>query len=299
MGSKIIAFINFKGGVGKTSNVVNLGACLAKYHRKKVLIVDLDPQCNATFWLLKRGQLSQRLDDPSMTVYQLFHDRIFGTKEFDFEKAVIRGVPLSNSGFSFISLLDLLPSAIDMLDVEDRLHESLDAPYFTCLSSGLRECAEGYDYVLLDCPPNIYSISKNALFFADYYVVPYLADFLSLSGFRLFTKLVRRFQYQVSGFYEGSLNPRIVGTIINRYRNIGNVYDHSINELKLEMKNLKAQKLIHQKAEILTPYIRDCVRVAECSNFHLPVVLYREGSIGAQDYFEVSGHFIKHIEENL
>jgi len=299
MGAKIIAFINFKGGVGKTSNVVNLGACLAKYHRKKVLIVDLDPQCNATFWLLKRGQFSQRLDDPSITVYQLFHDRIFGTREFSFEKAVIRGVPLSNSGFSYIALLDLLPSAIDMLTVENQLHESLKEPFFTCLSDGLRECVDVYDYVLLDCPPNIYGISKNALYFADYYVVPYLADYLSLSGFRLFTKLVKRFQYQVSGFYQDSLNPRIVAAIINRYRNIGNAYDHSMNELKLEMRNLKALKLIHRKAEILTPYIRDCVRVAECSNFHLPVVLYRESSIGAQDYFELSGNFIKHIEENL
>jgi len=52
MATKIVAFINFKGGVGKTSNVVNIGACLAKHYNKKTLIIDIDAQCNSTFWLL-------------------------------------------------------------------------------------------------------------------------------------------------------------------------------------------------------------------------------------------------------
>lgn len=294
---RIIAFINFKGGVGKTANVVNIGACLAKYHRKKVLIIDIDAQCNATFWLLKRNQLSQRLEDPSRTVYQVFNDHVDGTRLFDFENSVIRGVPVSDEGFPYISQLDILPSSIDLMSIEERFSGMQGKPYFAALHSGLKESVKEYDYVLIDCPPNIYGISKNALYFADYYVVPYLPDFLSLSGFRLFSRLVQRFQYQVGGYQNKKLSPRICAVIINRYRSIGNVFDQSINELKLEMRNLKTQKLIHQCSAILTPYIRDCVRVAECSNAHQPVIIYGEKSIGAYDYFKLSDAFINHIEE--
>ncbi len=132
----IVAFINFKGGVGNTANVVNIGACLAKYHRKKVLIVDIDAQCNSTFWLLKGSHLS---------------------------------------GMRY-------------------------TPYYTAIFEALKDEVKEYDYVLIDCPPNIYGISKNALYFADAYVVPYLPDFLSLSGFRLFSRIGKSFQYQVSGY---------------------------------------------------------------------------------------------------
>lgn len=294
---KVVAFINFKGGVGKTANVVNIGACLAKYHRKKVLVVDIDAQCNATFWLLKRRHLSERIEDPSLTVYQVFEDSINGTKKFDFNNSVIRGVPISDEGFPYISQLDLLPSSISLMEIEERFSCSGEGLHFTALHEGLKNSAKEYDYVLIDCPPNIYGISKNALYFADFYVVPYLPDFLSLSGFRLFSKLVKSFQCQVTGNQGKKLNPRICAVIINRYRSIGNVFEQSINELKLEMRNLKAQKLIHQCASVLSPYIRDCVKVAECSNLHQPVAIYSEKSIGAYDYFKLSDSFIHHIEE--
>ena len=294
---KVVAFINFKGGVGKTANVVNIGACLAKYHRKKVLVVDIDAQCNATFWLLKRRHLSQRLEDPSLTVYQVFEDYISGTKKFDFNNSVIRGVPISDEGFPYISQLDLLPSSISLMEIEERFSCAGDRPYFAALYEGLKDAVKEYEYVLIDCPPNIYGISKNALYFADFYVVPYLPDFLSLSGFRLFSQLVKSFQYHLSGHRVGKLNPRICAVLINRYRSIGNVFDQSINELKLEMRNLKAQNLIHHCAAVLSPYVRDCVKVAECSNMHQPVVIYSEKSIGAYDYFKLSESFVHHIEE--
>jgi len=294
MATKIIAFINFKGGVGKTSNVVNLGACLAKHYNKKTLIIDIDAQCNSTFWLLKRKHLSSIIDDPSKTVFQVFDDGLTGTDNFDFDSSVVRGVPVSDSGYPLISNLDILPASIDLLGIEDRLAEH---HVYTCLYDVLKPQIKEYDYVLIDCPPNIYGISKNALYFADYYVVPYLPDYLSLSGFRLFSKLVSNFQNQINAKRNKKLSPRICAVIINRYKKVGNVFEHSINELKLEMRTLKTQKLIHTCADILTPFIRDCVKVAESSNMHQPVTLYSEKSIGAYDYFMLTDAFISHIEE--
>jgi hypothetical protein len=72
---RVIAFVNFKGGVGKTANVVNVGACLAKYHGKKVMIVDLDAQCNSSVWLMKPEELERHNKDLSRCVYQIFRDK--------------------------------------------------------------------------------------------------------------------------------------------------------------------------------------------------------------------------------
>jgi chromosome partitioning protein len=96
--SQVIAFINFKGGVGKTANAVHVGTCLAADHNKRVLIVDLDPQCNATFWLLPPKEWRSRIDDMTRTVYQVFHDQINGTKKFSPGSSIIRGVPISETG---------------------------------------------------------------------------------------------------------------------------------------------------------------------------------------------------------
>jgi chromosome partitioning protein len=129
--SQVIALINFKGGVGKTANTVNLGACLAEDHNKRVLIVDLDPQCNATFWLLPPKNWRARIEDTTRTVAQIFYDRMHGTKKFSFSKAVIKGVPMSESDIGLNAKLDLLPASLDLIEIEDLLHEQSKRPFFT------------------------------------------------------------------------------------------------------------------------------------------------------------------------
>ncbi len=77
-----VAFLNFKGGVGKTGNVVNLGACLAALHHKRVLVIDLDAQCNASLWLLGKAALRRHTEERQRTVTQAFRDKINGTRLF-------------------------------------------------------------------------------------------------------------------------------------------------------------------------------------------------------------------------
>jgi chromosome partitioning protein len=76
MAAKAIAFINFKGGVGKTAATVNIGACLAYYRRKRVLIVDLDAQCNSSFWLMPPRLWKEHIGNGERSTYQLFRDAI-------------------------------------------------------------------------------------------------------------------------------------------------------------------------------------------------------------------------------
>ena len=181
---KRFAFINFKGGVGKTAMVVNIGASLAYYHHKKVLIVDLDPQSNASLWLMQPQHWRNHTQRGVRSTYQLFLDHIKGTKHFDFEEAVVPGVPW-HGGVSLLPHLDLLPAAVELLRVEDSIHHNKFVQFYKFVFMSLKPYFDKYDYVFFDCPPNVYAVTQNALFAADACVVPYVPDFLSLSGFNI------------------------------------------------------------------------------------------------------------------
>ncbi|MCX8026762.1 MAG: AAA family ATPase [Thermodesulfovibrionales bacterium] len=299
MNTKIIAFVNFKGGVGKTANVVNIGACLAKNHSKKVLIVDLDAQCNATYWLLKKETWTKVMDTPHLTVCQIFQDFLYKIKSFDFDECVIRGVPRAEGGLSYIDTLDILPASLNLLNAEDDLHSdknNFNSTFFKILGKALKNHVADYDYVLIDCPPNIHIITKNALYFADYYIIPYIPDYLSLSGFKTFCSIVRNFQTRVGAIRGNSFNPRIRGIVINRFKHVGNVFTISMNELLIQLNMLKRDDLVHPDARIFNPPIRDCVGVAESSSLHQPVILSHPKSIGAQDYAELTINFLNYFE---
>ena len=297
MAARVIAFINFKGGVGKTSNVVNLGAALAKHQGQRVLIVDLDAQCNATTWLLRRAFWNPaQPEHRARSVAQIFRDRAQGTHLFRPEEAIFVGVPWSEEGYSLIAGLDLLPASVDLLESEELLGDKAAQPYFTALRGGLRPLRSAYDYILLDCPPNLYAVTKNALFYADHYVVPYIPDFLSLSGLQIFAKLVGRFQEKVGGHHVGQLSSRLAGFIINRYKRQGNVYAGAMADLTVELGDLRARGAVHPRALVFPTPVRDCVGLAECSNHHLPVLLYNERAISSQDYGALAEEFTAHFE---
>jgi cellulose biosynthesis protein BcsQ len=205
--TRVIAFINFKGGVGKTANVVNIAAALAKYHNRKVLIVDLDAQSNASLWLMHPEHWRAWTQDLSRTVYQIFNDHIVGTDLFKFSRAVVRGVP--NKNFPLIANLDLLPSAVQMITIEYRIHQNRFALPYSFLHKTMKPYFEGYDYVFLDCPPNLYTITRNAIFAADYCVIPYIPDFLSLSGFEILVDEVQDFYDRMSGRLTGRRRPQV------------------------------------------------------------------------------------------
>jgi chromosome partitioning protein len=290
--SQVIAFINFKGGVGKTANAVHVGTCLAADHNKRVLIVDLDPQCNATFWLLPPKEWRSRIDDMTRTVCQVFHDQINGTKEFSFSRSVIRGVPISETGVDLNPKLDLLPASVELIEVEDILHEQNKKPFFTFLRTALAPLRQEYDYILLDCPPNVFTVTKNALFFADSYVVPYIPDYLSLSGFNVFARRLRAFQESVAAHDPRMREPRIRAIIVNRFKSVGNVYSEAIVTLKGQLGELRKAQLVDPGAQILTPSIRDCAAVAQCSNEHLPVTIFKPNAIGSEDYQKLTTNFV-------
>jgi chromosome partitioning protein len=192
--------------------------------------------------------------------------------------------------------LHLLPASVELLRIEDRIHELRAPANYQVLEKALGARFKDYDFVLLDCPPNLYSTTKNAVFCADNCVVPYVPDYLSLSGFHVLAEQVVELREKFSSHLPGRRKPNIGALIVSHYRQTGNVFRLAINELEISMANLQAIGLLNQDAILLEPYVRHCVRVAESTSEHLPVILYAPGSIGAQDYSDLTQNVLNHFD---
>jgi len=293
----IVAFLNFKGGVGKTSNVVNVGACLAATHQKRVLLIDLDAQCNTSLWLLGKRALRRHTEEPARTVTQAFKDKLRGTRLFRFADAILRGVPLSEKGYKLIPTLDLLPATVDLLEVEEHIAHRVPQGAYRFLFEQTERHLKDYDYVLIDCAPNFFGLTKNAVFVAKHLAIPYIPDFLSLVGFQTLAKLVERFGDRIGGQTTALGRTRISALIVNRWAKVGNVFQQGLLELEKLTNDLKAQGLIHPRAKVLEPPIRSCTKVAEAPAEHLPVLIHGPGSNGDTDYAALTQSFIQHFEE--
>jgi len=179
--AKVISIINLKGGVAKTTTTVQIAECLASEFSKKVLVIDLDPQTNATISLIDEEKW-EKLDAQGKTLFQLFNDKIEKTTLFDIDTALQRGV--SNLR---LRSLDLLASSIRFIDIQDRIGEVANRTHNTInpqevLKSAVFEKLKDYDYVLIDCPPNLGYITRNGIEISDYYLIPTIPDTLSTYG---------------------------------------------------------------------------------------------------------------------
>jgi len=181
----VISFINLKGGVAKTTTSVAVAEILAKEFRKHVLFIDLDPQTNATINLIKEDEWQKR-DNDGRTLVQLFRDNLRPEEPpvFDIEKAIIRGASTIDGG---ISRLDLLPSSIQFIEVQEKLpFIAMQGNYNNnpqdILRRSLQPVLDRYDFVIIDCPPSLGIVTKNGLKISSHYVIPTIPDIVSTWG---------------------------------------------------------------------------------------------------------------------
>ncbi|MFX1238141.1 MAG: ParA family protein [Promethearchaeota archaeon] len=185
---KVISFINRKGGVGKTTITVNLAGYLAKSLKRRVLVIDLDAQANASFWLMTQDRYLKEVvrnpNKPVNTAYQIFRDAMFGEDLFNTDIGIQKGVVRNAKGEILTPTLDLIPSNSDMDNLERELVNYEDLKNAILLEA-LRKhgIINNYDYILVDCPPNMLGASKNAIFASDAFIIPIIPDPLSSQGF--------------------------------------------------------------------------------------------------------------------
>jgi len=225
----ITAFINLKGGVGKTTTAVAVAEMLAGEHERKVLLIDLDPQTNATVMLIGEERWG-KLNEKKHTLARLFADSLEedeAKRSFDLNATIQRRV----SPVKDVRTLDLLPSSLDMIDVQDRLASIPVGRYYSTnptslLQRAVKPIIDEYDHILLDCPPNLGIITLNGLRIADGYIIPTIPDFLSTYG-------IPQILTRVAGFAE-ELAERIEphGIVISKYRAAATVHNTTIDRLR-------------------------------------------------------------------
>ncbi|MDO9069491.1 MAG: AAA family ATPase [Deltaproteobacteria bacterium] len=220
----IVSVINLKGGVAKTTTTVQLAECLSSEYSKRVLVVDLDPQTNATISLIPEEKWEE-LDGDGQTLFQLFNDKLEKTKVFDLSKAVQKGV----SNLS-LSKLHLLPSSIRFIDIQDRIAEIPAKTGYALnpmeiLKNAIHPILDNYDYVFIDCPPNLGFITRNGIEISDYYLIPTIPDTLSTYGIPQIIRTIHQFTL------ERPLAIRCLGLVITKYDSRSNSHSRGKRNL--------------------------------------------------------------------
>jgi chromosome partitioning protein len=284
-----LAFLNYKGGVGKTSLIVNVAACLAK-RGKKVLLCDLDTQSNASIWLLRIERWNKINMDKRGSVYSVIdpgHDRI--------KDIIIKDVVQNNTGENQLPGLDLLPTTFNLIDIENEYVINPQNPHYLIFNEQLREVEHEYDYVLFDCPPNVLNASQLGIFSATEIYVPSNPDALSLIGFTLMIEKLMLFYRRSMGFRKPEMGPfaRVSGVIFNSIK--ANV-DIGVPKMRMQLRlnQFKKQRLVAEDAKIYNNCVRDATIVRRAVTLGLPVCL-----IGGQDVEEGVGKDYEELTEEI
>ncbi len=246
--SRVIAIANQKGGVGKTTTAINLGASLA-VAECRTLVIDMDPQGNAS------SGLGVSIDPERLTVY----DVLIGGREA--EEAVIKSVQ-----FPF---LDLMPSTRDLVGAEIELVGALSRE--TVLRRALESIRTAYDYILVDCPPSLGLLTLNTLTAADSVLIPIQCEFYALEGLSQLLNTVRLVQR--------ALNPglEIEGVLLT-------MFDRRLNLSR----QVAAEAREYFQDRVYRTAIPRNVRLAEAPSFGQPIVQYDVLSQGAQSYLALA-----------
>jgi chromosome partitioning protein len=292
MSKKVISSINLKGGVAKTTTTVGLAQALSAVFGKKVLVIDLDPQTNATTMLIGDEEWLS-LDEKGYTLATLFEDAINGSNNFNLEKSLQKSV----GAIGEVKTVDLLPSSLRLIDHQDRLITMPAGKYQTrnpvnIIRRGIKDILEDYDYVLIDCPPNLGYITLNGLRISDGYIIPTIPDVLSTYGIPQIVTRVAEFSEEI----ENEIVP--VGIVATKVRGQAPIHSRTISDMRNKAgKPTGTSKSLHPP--VFETFFYERAKIAEAAEYQPCSTLRQKWGYEGQyeTLVEFTKEFIKVIEE--
>ncbi len=293
----IIATANMKGGVGKTTLTVNLAASLAKDHGKRVLVVDLDNQINATLSLMSPAEFAKRRKE-KRTLRHLVDQAVNPTAPPMTIQRVIQSCVCN------IKELDLLPGDIDLYDefiVSEMLHKkAIDSGQHdfervwnrfegTLMRQILHPILQDYDFIILDCAPGYNLLTRSALVASDFYLLPTKSESLSIVGIQLLERRIAKLRENHEE--NGLIDIQMLGIVFNMSANLitGRYYRKVMQRVNDDF----------GVAKIFKTQIPTDVNVSKAVDSFMPVILTNPQSAGAKAFTQLAQEFLQKLKVTL
>lgn len=285
--AQVVSLINWKGGVGKTTLTLHLAAGLAEFHNKKVLLIDLDPQCNLSFLAIGASDYIKHTYNNNGDTLKTIFDNYFSRTKTNSSNVILKEQVNANAKqiYTYVDII-LSHQELTLLDMklardkrpgQDHKEETrFEIDKLSIIKNVINHIIDKYDYVLLDCPPNVNLVTQNAFFASDYYVVPAIPDFLSTVGISLIRQYMEQFnadyksmwQYAgCKGDYKDTKFGGIIFNMVDEYGGNPKVgHEQMFNSVKKQQGS----------TSVFENYITDGDGISAAAQMNLPVFAYKD-----------------------
>jgi chromosome partitioning protein len=285
--SIVVSMINWKGGVGKTTLTLHLATGLAERHQKRVLLIDLDAQCNLSFLAIGTSPyVTHTYTNNQPTLKDIF-DGYFAHTPLKAENVILQERVRANAGEVYtqvgiilshqeLTLLDMKLAREKRSGRDHREETKFEIEKLSVIKNVINTVAHEYDYVLIDCPPNVNLVTQNAFFASDYYVIPAIPDFLSTVGISLINTYMNQFNndYTSMWTYAGLPGSYVATRFGGIIFNMVDEYGGGPKDGHQQIINSTAAQL--GRSAIFNSYVTDGDGISTAAQMNLPVYAYRD-----------------------